>query len=79
MKVKSQNNDLTARIMGQMTPPSSTAPQVAETMMFTIAIDQIDEYEGNPRLYENPEFKAIKGINPRAWRRDSTYCRNKTS
>ena len=29
-------------------------------MLFPIAIDQIDEYEGNPRLYENPEFKAIK-------------------
>ena len=29
-------------------------------MMFPIAIDQIDEYEGNPRFYENPEFEAIK-------------------
>ena len=60
MKVKSQNNDLTARIMGQNTPAASTVTQVAETMMFPIAIDQIDEYEGNPRFYENPEFEAIK-------------------
>ena len=60
MNVKSQTDDLTARIMGQKTPAASTATQVAETMMFPIAIDQIDEYEGNPRFYENPEFEAIK-------------------
>ena len=62
MKVKSQNNDLTARIIGESSPAtvSSQPGPVAETMMFPIAIDQIDEYEGNPRLYENPEFEAIK-------------------
>ena len=58
--MKSQTDDLTARIMGQKTPAASTATQAAETMMFPIAIDQIDEYEGNPRFYENPEFEAIK-------------------
>ena len=58
--MKPQNNDLTSRIMGQKTQVVSTAPQVAETMMFPIAIDQIDEYESNPRFYENPEFQAIK-------------------
>ena len=62
MKVKSQNNDLTARIIGESSPAtiSSQPVPVAETMLFPIAINQIDEYEGNPRLYENPEFKAIK-------------------
>ena len=54
--MKSQNNDLTTRILGQKTPAASTVTQVAETMMFPIAIDQIDEYERNPRFYENPEF-----------------------
>ena len=60
--MKSQNNDLTARIIGESSPAtiSSQPVPVAETMLFPIAIDQIDEYEGNPRLYENPEFKAIK-------------------
>ena len=58
MKLKS--SDLTDRIIGQKKPTASTVPPVAETMMFPIAIDQIDEYEGNPRLYENPEFHAIK-------------------
>ena len=60
--MKSQNNDLTARILGESSPATTShqAVPVAETMMFPIAIDQIDEYEGNPRLYENPEFKAIK-------------------
>ena len=58
--MKSQNNDLTDRIIGQKNPTVSVAPQVAETMMFPIAIDQIDEYERNPRFYENPEFEAIK-------------------
>ncbi len=58
--MKPQNNDLTSRILGQKTQVASTAPQVAETMMFPIAIDQIDEYESNPRFYENPEFQAIK-------------------
>ena len=58
--MKSQNNDLTGRIIGQTNSPESAAPSVAETMMFPIAIDQIDEYDGNPRLYENPEFEAIK-------------------
>ena len=58
--MKLKNNDLTARIMGQKTPAASTVTQVAETMMFPIAIDQIDEYERNPRFYENPEFEAIK-------------------
>ena len=60
--MKSQNNDLTARIIGEpsLAAISSQPVPVAETMMFPIAIDQIDEYEGNPRLYENPEFDAIK-------------------
>ena len=60
--MKSQNNNLTARILGESSPATTLhqAVPVAETMMFPIAIDQIDEYEGNPRLYENPEFKAIK-------------------
>ncbi len=58
--MKSQNNDLTGRIIGQTNSPESAAPSVAETMMFPIAIDQIDEYESNPRFYENPEFRAIK-------------------
>ena len=62
MKVKPQNNDLTARIIGEPSPAAIThqSAPVAETMMFPIAIDQIDEYEGNPRFYENPEFEAIK-------------------
>ena len=60
--MKSQNNDLTARILGESSPTNNSrqAVPVAETMMFPIAIDQIDEYEANPRFYENPEFKAIK-------------------
>ena len=58
--MKLKDNDLTDRIIGQKSPTASTVPPVAETMMFPIAIDQIDEYEGNPRLYENPEFDAIK-------------------
>ena len=58
--MKTQKNELTARIMGQKTLTAATAPPVAETMMFPIAIDQIDEYDGNPRFYENPEFEAIK-------------------
>ena len=58
--MKLKDNDLTDRIVGQKNPTASTVPPVAETMMFPIAIDQIDEYEGNPRFYENPEFQAIK-------------------
>ena len=60
--MKSQNNDLTARIIGEPSHAaiSSQPVPVAETMMFPIAINQIDEYEANPRFYENPEFKAIK-------------------
>ena len=61
MKLKS--SDLTDRIIGQKKPTASTVPPVAETMMFPIAIDQIDEYEGNPRLYENPEFPCNQGFN----------------
>ena len=60
--MKSQNNDLTARIIGEPshTAISSQPAPVAEAMMFPIAVDQIDEFEGNPRFYENPEFDAIK-------------------
>ena len=58
--MNTQINELTARIMGQKTLTASTAPPAVETMMFPIAIDQIDEYESNPRFYENPEFEAIK-------------------
>ena len=60
--MKSQNNELTARILGESSPTNNSrqAVPIAETMMFPIAIDQIDEYEGNPRLYENPEYEAIK-------------------
>ena len=60
--MKSQNNDLTARIIGEPSHAaiSSQPAPVAEAMMFPIAVDQIDEYEGNPRFYENPEFDAIK-------------------
>ena len=60
--MKSQNNDLTARIIGEPSHAaiSNQPVPVAETMMFPIAINQIDEYEANPRFYENPEFKAIK-------------------
>ena len=60
--MKSQNNDLTARIIGETSHAaiSSQPAPVAEAMMFPIAVDQIDEYEGNPRFYENPEFDAIK-------------------
>ena len=58
--MKSRNNELTGRILGQKNSPETAAPSVAETMMFPIAIDQIDEYESNPRFYENPEFEAIK-------------------
>ena len=58
--MKSQNSALIDRIIGQGNPTAPAVQQVAETMMFPIAIDLIDEYSGNPRIYENPEFEAIK-------------------
>ena len=46
-------------------------------MMFPIAIDQIDEYEGNPRFYENPEFDAIKeSIRERRCDPNASWLRN---
>ena len=76
--MKPQNNDLTSRILGQKTQVASTAPQVAETMMFPIAIDQIDEYESNPRSLRESGVSGYQGINPGTWRCDPTHRRYET-
>ncbi len=61
MNRKQPPQDLKSRFMGEYTPPAAIAtPNAAESMIQPIGIDDIENYRHNPRIYENPQFEAIK-------------------